>query len=57
MALAGTDPIGKSAWQYSLGLNFFSLVKGITGGLLYTNEFHRSNQKNDVLGVNIGIRY
>jgi hypothetical protein len=57
MALAGADPIGKSAWQYSLGLNFFSLAKGITGGLLYTNEFHRSNQKNDVLGVNIGIRY
>jgi hypothetical protein len=28
---AGVDPVGKSAWQWALGVNFFSLSSGING--------------------------
>lgn len=54
---AGVDPIGKSAWQWALGVNFFSLASGVTGGLAYTQEDGRSNQKNNALSANIGIRF
>jgi hypothetical protein len=54
---AGADPIGKSAWQWALGLNFFSLASGVTGGVAYTQEDGRSNQKNSALAANIGIRF
>jgi len=51
------DPIGKSAWQWSLGVNFFSLGSGITGGIAYLQEEGRSNQKNDSLMANINYRF
>lgn len=54
---AGSDPIGKSAWQWALGVNFFSLANGITGGLVYMQEDNRSNQKSDGVTANIGIRF
>lgn len=54
---AVTDPVGKSAWQWALGLNFFSLSSGITGGIAYTQEDGRSNQKNNALTANIGLRF
>lgn len=54
---AGSDPIGKSAWQWALGVNFFSLSNGITGGLVYMQEDNRTNQKNDSVTANIGIRF
>jgi hypothetical protein len=53
----GADPIGKSAWQWALGLNFFSLASGVTGGVAYTQEDGRSNQKNSALSANIGMRF
>ena len=53
----GANPIGKSAWQWALGLNFFSLASGVTGGVAYTQEDGRSNQKNSALSANIGIRF
>jgi hypothetical protein len=53
----GASPIGKSAWQWALGLNFFSLASGVTGGVAYTQEDGRSNQKNSALTGNIGIRF
>lgn len=54
---AGTDPIGKSAWQWALGVNFFSLANGIMGGLVYMQEENRSNQKSDAVTANIGVRF
>lgn len=54
---AGIDPIGKGAWQWALGLNFFSLASGVTGGIAYTQEDGRSNQKNNVLTGNVGLRF
>lgn len=54
---ASTDPIGKSAWQWGLGVNFFSLASGVTGGLGYTQEDSRSNQKNEAVMANIGVRF
>ncbi|MDP1733409.1 MAG: autotransporter outer membrane beta-barrel domain-containing protein [Sulfuritalea sp.] len=53
----GANPIGKSAWQWAIGLNFFSLASGVTGGIAYTQEDGRSNQKNNALTGNIGIRF
>ncbi len=53
----GANPIGKGAWQWALGLNFFSLASGVTGGVVYTQEDGRSNQKNNALSANIGIRF
>jgi hypothetical protein len=54
---AGTDPVGKSAWQWALGVNFFSLASGVTGGIAYTQEDGRSNQRNNALSANIGMRF
>ena len=54
---AGADPVGKGAWQWALGLNFFSLASGVNGGVVYTQEDGRSNQKNNALTANIGIRF
>lgn len=54
---AGVDPIGGSAWQWSVGMNFFLLSSGVTGGVAYTQEDGRNSQKNNALTVNIGIRY
>jgi hypothetical protein len=53
----GGNPIGNSAWQWALGLNFFSLASGVTGGVAYTQEDGRSNQRNSALSANIGIRF
>jgi len=54
---AGTDPVGKSAWQWALGVNFFSLANGVNGGVAYTQEEGRSNQKNNAFSANLGIRF
>lgn len=53
----GVDPIGKGAWQWALGLNFFSLSSGVTGGVAYTQEASRTSQKNSALSANIGFRF
>jgi len=53
----GANPIGKSAWQWALGLNFFSLANGVNGGIAYTQEEGRSNQKNNAFSANLGIRF
>jgi hypothetical protein len=54
---AASDPIGKDAWVWTLGANFFSLKSGVTGGIAYNQEEGRSNQKNNSLMVNITIRF
>lgn len=49
--LVDISTLGRSAFVTSLGVNFFSLARGVTGGLLYTWESGRSNGKNDSLSV------
>lgn len=51
------DPIGKSGFQWTVGANFFSLASGVTGGVAYTQEDGRSNQKNNVFAGNINVRF
>ena len=51
------DPFGKSAWFWSVGVNFFSLAGGINGGIAYKQEESRDNQKHRNLVLNIGFRY
>lgn len=55
--LADNSKLGKSAFVASLGVNFFSLSSGVTGGLLYTQEIGRSNGKNDSLSANISLKF
>jgi hypothetical protein len=54
---AGNDPIGKGAWVWALGVNFFSMSNGVTGGIAYNQEESRSNQKNNSLTANISLRF
>ena len=57
LSVASQDPIGKDAWVWTLGLNFFSLASGVTAGVAYNQEEGRSNQKNNNLLANISIRF
>lgn len=50
------NPVGRDAFVWSLGVNFFSLSSGVTGGLAYNHE-DRSSQKVDSLMANINLRY
>jgi hypothetical protein len=52
-----SDPIGKTAAQWALGVNFFSLNSGVTGGVSYMAESSRSNQKNNALMGNLNFRF
>lgn len=52
----GTE-IGKSAWLCSVGVNFFSLKNGITGGIAYNQESGRDHAKHDGLIANISFRF
>lgn len=54
---APSNPIGRRAWEWRLGANFFSLASGITGGVYYAQEEGRSKQKSDSLVANINIRF
>jgi hypothetical protein len=53
----GSNPIGRDAWIWSLGVNFISLSNGITAGIAYKQEESRSNQQNKSLMANVGIRF
>lgn len=54
---APADPIGKSAWVWTIGVNLFSMKNGVTGGIAYNQEESRSNQKNNTLMANINLRF
>lgn len=55
--LTDNSKLGKNAFVGSLGVNFFSLSSGVTGGVLYTQEFGRSNGKNNSLSANVSLRF
>ncbi len=54
---AAVDPLGRSAFVLSLGVNFFSLASKMTGGIAYEQESGRTNSKNETLMANINFRY
>jgi hypothetical protein len=56
-SLTSFNPIGKDAWIWSLGLNFFSLSSGVSGGIAYNQEEGRSNQKNNNWVANVSFRF
>ncbi|MFA6921297.1 MAG: autotransporter outer membrane beta-barrel domain-containing protein [Gallionella sp.] len=49
--------IGRTAWVYSLGANFFSIKNSITGGVAYNQETGRTYAKNNSLMGNINFRF
>lgn len=49
--------LGKDAFTVSLGVNFFSLSSGVTGGVVYTQESGRDNGKNDTLSANVSMKF
>lgn len=52
----GTD-IGRTAWVYSLGANFYSITNSITGGISYNQEAGRTYSKISNLMGNINFRF
>lgn len=51
------NPIGRDAWVWGLGMNFYSVKDGVTGGVGYSQETSRNNQTNYGLTANINIRF
>ena len=51
------DPVGRDAWLFGLGVNYFSLAKGVSGGVAFNQEVGRSRQTNHSLVANINLRF
>jgi hypothetical protein len=51
------NPIGRDAWVWGLGMNFYSLKDGVTGGVGFSHETGRNNQTNYGMMANINIRF
>ncbi len=51
------DDLGKSAWLWTLGLNFISIKNSATGGIVYSSESGRSHSKSQNLMANINLRF
>ncbi len=54
---APANPIGRDGWEWRLGVNFFSLSHGVTGGIAYSREEGRNHQRSDNLTANINLRF
>lgn len=54
---APSNPIGRSAWEWRLGANFFSLASGVTGGVYFAQEEGRTKQRAHSLLANINFRF
>lgn len=54
---APSNPIGRDGWLLGLGLNFYSVKDGISGGVMYNQEFGRHNQNHHSLMANINLRF
>lgn len=52
-----SNPIGRDGWLLGVGLNFYSVKDGITGGVMYNQEFGRGNQNQNSLIANINLRF
>ncbi|CAG0930169.1 MAG: hypothetical protein EFKGCFLK_00043 [Rhodocyclaceae bacterium] len=54
---APNNPIGRDGWLMGIGLNFYSVKDGVTGGIVYNREFGRGNQNQEGLMANINLRF
>lgn len=58
LQVAVNDPNwDKDSFTMKLGINFFSLVSKVTGGIAYTEELGRRNARNATLMGNINFRF
>lgn len=58
--IAANNPpneLGKNAWLWTAGVNFFSLNSGLTGGLVYNRESGRAYGDRDNVMANINYRF
>lgn len=53
----GRDPLGRSAFVGSVGVNFFSLSNKISGGVAYEQDFDRKRASNQVFMANVNFRF
>lgn len=51
------NPIGRDGWEWRLGVDFFSRASALMGGIAYSQEEGRSNQRSHALAANIGLRF
>lgn len=51
------NPVGRDGWLLGIGLNFFSVKDGVTGGVVYNRELGRGNQTQESLMANINLRF
>jgi hypothetical protein len=49
--------LGKNAFLWTLGVNFFSIQNSVTGGISYNQETGRSYAKNNSLMGNVNVRF
>lgn len=54
---ASDSQLGRDAWLWSLGANFYSLSSKVTGGVSYQQESGRDNADNRVLAANVNFRF
>lgn len=54
---APSDPIGREAWVWVAGLNYYSLSHGISAGLAYEQEEGRGNQSMNTWMANMNLRF
>lgn len=51
------NELGKNAFVWALGVDFFSIQNSITGGISYSHETGRTYAKNNSLMANINFRF
>lgn len=51
------DPVDRDGWLFGLGVNYYSVAKGIFGGIAYNQETGRSHQTNHSVVANLNIRF
>jgi len=54
---APSDPIGREAWVWVLGVNYLSLAHGVSAGLAYEQEEGRGNQNMNTWMANLNLRF
>ncbi|MGB4072667.1 MAG: autotransporter outer membrane beta-barrel domain-containing protein [Pseudomonas sp.] len=54
---APSDPIGREAWIWALGVNYLSLAHGVSAGLAYEQEEGRGNQDLNTWMANLNLRF
>lgn len=56
-APGSSNALGRDAFVWSIGANFFSLSSKVTGGISYQVESNRTHSDNEILTANINFRF